>query len=49
MGEAIDYVKKQAATITRLLSKEHHKIIDQYFYLRSINQQRTDQTEKLKE
>lgn len=35
--EASQFVKKQSTHISRLLTKEHHKIIDQYFELRDLN------------
>ena len=30
-GEAIAYVKSQTSHLTRILSNEHHNIINQYF------------------
>ena len=45
--EAVDFVKEQAGAVTKVLSKEHHRIINQYFVLRKDNEDKTEQIKDL--
>ena len=40
-------MKDQAGTVTKVLSKEHHRIINQYFALRKDNEDKTEQIKDL--
>ena len=40
--EAVEFVKAQASVLTRLLSKEHYKMIEQFLIFKNDTQLRLD-------
>ena len=48
-GEAVEFVKAQAKAISKLLTKEHYKIIDQFFSYKRFLQDKLDTLADYKE
>ena len=47
--EAVEFVKTQAASITKMLTKEHYKMMDQYFNARQLVNEKLERCDLLEE